>query len=109
LVAKAKAVIGAEKAVEIKLDTLDEAAIKRAVIQSLSPEAKLDGKDAAYIGARYDQALEQAAAAPHMQAALLAATNPELHADCSTGPDLQEVDRKKRAEAWRTPLMHSKK
>lgn len=44
---------------DAKVDGLDEIAIKRKVLEKLTPKAKLDGKDAAAIRERFDAALEQ--------------------------------------------------
>jgi hypothetical protein len=54
---KARAVLGAEA----KLDTMDEKAIKLAVIAKVSPEFKADGKSDDYVQARFDMALEKGA------------------------------------------------
>ena len=43
---------------ETKLDEMENAEIKKAVILSISKEAKLDGKSEDYINARFDAALE---------------------------------------------------
>ncbi len=43
--------------VEVKAD-MDEVAIQKAVIMKVFPTAKLDGKDAVYIDARFDGAVE---------------------------------------------------
>ena len=42
----------------VKLDSMSELDIKKAVILSLSPDTKLDGKDAAYINGRFDTICE---------------------------------------------------
>lgn len=39
---------------EVKLDSLDESGIKKAVVSKLSPEIKLDGKSAEYVNALFD-------------------------------------------------------
>lgn len=57
LLAEARRHLGANE----KLDELEDIAIKKLVIAKLKPEAKLDGKDATYIEARYDGAVEDAA------------------------------------------------
>lgn len=44
---------------ETRFDELDDMAIRRAVVQKLSPEARLDGQSDAYLLARYDLAVEQ--------------------------------------------------
>ncbi len=56
LVDQARAVLGAD----VKLDALDALSIKKLVVQKVSPSAVLDGKEPAYIEARYDQAVEGA-------------------------------------------------
>ncbi len=65
---KLKAVIAARVQLEktaaalapgLKLDGLDDAGIRKAVVAKLSPDLKLDGKSPDYIGARFDLALEQ--------------------------------------------------
>jgi len=53
---KADAILG--EGHDIKLDEASDVDIKRAVILKVSPEAKLDDKDDAYIDARFDQAVE---------------------------------------------------
>lgn len=60
----AVSVLGEQKATELKLDSLDDDGIRKAVIKAVSPKADLDDKDAAYVAARYDQAVEQAKDAP---------------------------------------------
>lgn len=42
----------------VKLDTLDDKAVRVAVLAKLLPEVKLDGKSEVYIEARYDGAME---------------------------------------------------
>ena len=49
---------------EIKLDGMTDAEIKSAVILKVHPEAKLDERDASYIEARFDGAIESAAQKP---------------------------------------------
>lgn len=55
---------------EVKLDELDEQAIKLAVLGKLSPEFKAEGKSAEYVQARFDAAIERVAREnPHLDAA----------------------------------------
>ncbi len=53
---KAEAVLGEKH--DMKLDDAADIDIKKAVILKLSPDAKLDDKEDAYIDARFDQAIE---------------------------------------------------
>ena len=53
---KSRKVLGAE----VKLDDKTDDQIRRAVVAKLAPEIKLDGKDATYVLARYDVAIEDA-------------------------------------------------
>jgi hypothetical protein len=57
LLAEARRHLGANE----KLDELEDIAIKAMVVKKLKPEAKLDGRDATYIEARFDGAIEDAA------------------------------------------------
>lgn len=54
LEAKARGVLGENT----KLDGLDDKAVKVAVLKKVSPDLKLDGKEPAYIDARFDMAIE---------------------------------------------------
>lgn len=54
---KSRKVLGSE----LKLDDKSDDEIRRAVVAKLSPETKLDGKNEAYVLARYDVAIEDAA------------------------------------------------
>ncbi len=90
---KAREVLGAEA----KLDELDELAVKRAVLAKLTPDVKLDGKDAAYVGAAYDIAIAGAGSAG--LAALRGAGGSGAHADSDT-IDIEKIrkDAKEAAE-----------
>lgn len=56
LEASAKKVLGAKAAA--KFDSLDDKAIKLAVLKQTNPDLKLDGKSDAYVDARFDHAIE---------------------------------------------------
>lgn len=56
LEAQSRKVLG----VEVKLDKKTDDEVRRLVVAKLSPEIKLDGKDATYVLARYDVAIEDA-------------------------------------------------
>jgi uncharacterized protein len=43
---------------EIKVDSMSDDEIKKAVVLKVNPEAKLDGRDPVYVDARYDAAIE---------------------------------------------------
>ena len=101
LVQKRLAILAdAQKAkVEVKAD-MDENAIVVAVIQSVFPDAKLDGKDAAYIAARYDCAKEELAKRDTADAdASIRQAAGETHAD--TAPDARAEMLKAREEQWK--------
>jgi hypothetical protein len=76
LEASAAKVLGAQK-----LDAMSDQELKSAVVKKLDPDAKLEGKSADYIDARFDAAIEQAAKKnPGLEAAR-AATEPHVDAD----------------------------
>ena len=79
LEAKARDVLGKET----KLDGLDDAAVKRAVLAKLSPNLKLDGQSEAYIDARFDVALELHGQGNHALAAARAAAAGTSHTDAA--------------------------
>ena len=71
----------AEKAgVEVKNDMKD-ADIKKAVIAKVFPKANLDGKDSAYIDARYDATVEMLAERADSNSRQVLADTPNNHAD----------------------------
>lgn len=78
-----------------KLDGLDELGVKRLVIAKLAPEAKLDGKSATYVAARYDAEIERARPASATDAARAAATG------AAPKQDAADVDAAARAYAER--------
>lgn len=85
---------------EVKMDEMDDAAIKKAVVAKVYPEAKLDDKDAVYIQASFDRAVEKADATPNpaLGATRKAATTaPDTRADSITKFYADE------AEAWQKP------
>lgn len=51
---KARSILGED----FKTDELDDNGLRAAVVKKITPSANLDGKDAGYITARYDQAIE---------------------------------------------------
>lgn len=58
----------AKAGVEVKADSTEDS-LKREIIAKVFPKANLDGKDAAYIAARFDAAVEQLEAQSEEQAA----------------------------------------
>lgn len=56
----ASKILGADKAKELKVDSLSDEELKKAVILHVSPAAaeKLEGADTSYVSARFDQAVE---------------------------------------------------
>lgn len=101
----------AEKAGVEKCDALSDTDLRKAVICKVRPEAKIDGKDAAYVAAMFDICVSDIASQKGATAAL-AATN----AAAASHADSAEVDlRKARADAlkvqsdlWKKPLMATK-
>jgi hypothetical protein len=94
----------------VNLDALDDQAVKVAVIKAVSPEAKLDGKSADYIDARYDSAIELAATRTDSSGALLVATTVQK-ADAIVGSAAEAKARLRTdsAEGWKQPLTAQKK
>lgn len=96
--------LGAERLDE--LETMGELDIKKAVILSVAPEAKLDDKDATYIGGRFDQATEQAAPTRLDDVRVAAFVAGGSGVDVVTQARMDAA--KREAEAWRQPLSASK-
>lgn len=89
----------AEKAgIEVKNDMKD-ADIKKAVISKVFPKANLDGKDSAYIDARYDATVEmlENTADAHNRKVIAGAGNPESHADSADEARNKMIENMKKA------------
>lgn len=101
LESRAQEILGADA----KLDALDDQGVKRAVLTKLSPDVKLDGKDAVYVDAAYDYAI--ANVGKQGLAALRTATAPRL--DGKGGdevPDARAAKARMEEEArnaWKRP------
>ena len=98
---------------EVKLDGMNDAEVRKAVVAKLEPEMKLDGRSDVYVEALFDRAvaaaekhndgledLHRAAAAPP---ATGNRTEKKLDAD-----EVAAKYRKDQAEAWKKPLTASK-
>lgn len=88
---------------EAKLDGLDDRAVKAQVLGKLTPEIKLDGKDAAYVDAAFEIAIATAskdALARTRQAAAPAAGQPGQRLDAAAERErfISETE-----GAWKTP------
>ena len=83
--------------VEVKGDE-SEADIKKAVITKVFPKANLDGKDSAYIDARYDATVEmlENAADAHNRKVIAGAGNLESHADSVDDARQRMIDKMKK-------------
>lgn len=106
LESQAAPILGAEA----KLDEMDDLAIKRAVIEKLSPGVKLDGKTDIYIEARYDAALELHKSAPNealgnLRARIDSATS---GGGVSTAQERRDAMLAKTRDAWKQPIMPRK-
>ena len=94
-------------AADAKLETMDDLAVKRAVVAKLEPAVKLDGKDAAYVGVAFDLAIARVTAAPvvaPVDAARAGGNGPTLtHADGEPkGIEAARTAMEKRhADAWK--------
>jgi len=98
---KAAAILGAE----IKLDTMGDADIKRAVVTKLYPSAKLDGQSEVYVQARFDAALEAFAVAPNAGlAAVRAAAASAAGAGANDAKSAREKYHADVESAWQKPL-----
>lgn len=86
---------------ETKLDDMSDDQIRRAVIVAVSPEAKLDGKSADYIAARFDQALEQIG---NERVDALGQALGGVVAKGSRLDEEREKLHKKSTDAWKQPL-----
>jgi hypothetical protein len=84
---------------EVKLDSLDNMAIKRAVVQRVSPEAKLDGVSEAYLQGRFDHAVEMARASGGLGDLRRAATTPASTTRCDSDAARQRF-LERSATAW---------
>jgi 8-oxo-dGTP pyrophosphatase MutT (NUDIX family) len=90
---------------EVKLDSLDDKAIKTAVIMATSPDARLDGKSDAYLDARYDAAVEALDARSDSSGRLHTQITGSRTASATN--KVSEAAVKMRADsanAWQTPL-----
>ena len=86
----------AEKAgVEVKNDMKD-ADIKKAVIAKVFPKANLDGKDSAYIDARYDATVEMLAERADSNSRQVLADTPNNHADSVDDARQRMIDKMKK-------------
>ena len=86
----------AEKAgVEVKNDMKD-ADIKKAVIAKVFPKANLDGKDRAYIDARYDATVEMLAERADSNSRQVLADTPNNHADSVDDARQRMIDKMKK-------------
>ena len=83
--------------VEVKGDE-SEADIKKAVITKVFPKANLDGKDSAYIDARYDATVEmlENTADAHNRKVIAGAGNLESHADSADDARQRMIDKMKK-------------
>lgn len=98
LVRVAERIINDEK---VKLDTMDDASIKKAVVLKVSPEAKLDGADPVYVNARFDAAVESFEKEAKANPALNAMRNAGQGRDDANGADPVEAARKRNLDAQR--------
>ena len=85
---------------EVKLDSMDNAAIKRALVQKVSPEAKLDGVSEAYLQGRFDHAIEVARATTGLGDLRRAATTPASTTRCDSD-DARQRFLERSANAWK--------
>ena len=86
----------AEKAgVEVKNDMKD-VDIKKAVIAKVFPKANLDGKDSAYIDARYDATVEMLAERADSNSRQVLADTPNNHADSVDDARQRMIDKMKK-------------
>lgn len=102
---KAQGILGSE----VKLDEMDERAIKVAVVTHLSPEFQTDGKSDEYISARFDLELEKAQSRNSGLENLRIVAG-KGHADSAPADSKTAYQRmvKANAEAWKTPLSANK-
>jgi len=94
---------------DFKFDDATDLEIKKAVIQKLSPEAKLDGKSEVYIEARYDAAIELAKDAPNESLARLRARlDSATPSGGSTAQERRDAMVQKSRELWKEPILGGK-
>lgn len=96
---------------DTKLDSLDDSAIKKAVVLHFSPEAKLDGQSDAYVQARFDQAIEQSKAEPEtrMDSVRSAVLTTQLSGGSALNIGQVRQDQlEKSRNRWREPLSANK-
>lgn len=94
---------------EFKFDDATDLEIKKAVIQKLSPEAKLDGKSEVYIEARYDAAIDLAKDAPNESLAKLRARlDSSTTGGGSTAQERRDEMIQKSRELWKEPILGGK-
>ena len=84
---------------EVKLDSMDNAAIKRAVVTKVSPEAKLDGVSEAYLQGRFDHAVEVTRANTGLGDLRRAATTPASTTRCDSD-DARKRFLERSATSW---------
>ncbi len=104
LLGAAYAILGEEKCDELKVDTLESLAIKKAVVMAVSPEAKLEGKSVDYVAARYDQAIESFDAEPKMADVRAAALTSRADGGEVDVEKVRQESQKRGDEAWKKPL-----
>lgn len=92
----------AEAGVEIQ-DGMDDEAVVKAIIKSVSPEANLDGKDASYLAARLDGAMELVAARKAAQVRAEATDNPQAdqHQDSADSASARDRMITRMTNAWK--------
>lgn len=94
---------------QFKFDDATDLEIKKAVIQKLSPEAKLDGKSEVYIEARYDAAIELAKDAPNESLAKLRARlDSATPSGGSTAQERRDAMIQLSRELWKEPILGGK-
>jgi hypothetical protein len=110
LESQARSVLGSQ----VKLDGMDERAIKVAVLAKLTPESKLDGKSEEYVHARFDIAMEEHEEENVGLDAVRAAEG-RADADSSSGMSPEKIVEtarakmlKENAALWKKPLSASK-
>src|SRR5690606_24513163 len=94
---------------DFKFDDATDPEIKKAVIQKLSREAKLDGKSEVCIDARYDAAIELAKAArDESLARLRARLDSTTPSGGSTAQERRDAMIQKSRELWKEPILGGK-
>jgi len=90
---------------DVKLDAMSDDEVKRAVVVAVSPAAaeKLDGCDAAYLQARFDQVLESAPSVKKDGFAPQPTGRTDVAPERSADKARQEMIKRHR-DAWKTPV-----